>query len=176
MTGRACRAAAVVALLAVVAPGLATATGPGVAGERWREPLARAERALAGGDAREAERAWEESHRAAIRSGSARALIDVAVAHLGIGEAARGRQKAVERARRTLLLALFQARERRDHDSVAAAAEAFAILGDRDIADRAFAVALALAEQKRDALARERIAAMRLRVSGPPPAGPAAER
>lgn len=62
----------------------------------WREPLALAEEALARGDAHEAERAWEEAHRAAIRAGASRGMLELGRAYLSIGEAAHDRATAVE--------------------------------------------------------------------------------
>jgi len=67
------------------------------------------------------------------------------------------------RARRLFREALFQARERRDADGVASAGEAFASIGDHHVALRAFDAALALAERNRDAVTRDRIAALRAR-------------
>lgn len=129
----------------------------------WREALQRAEAALAGGDARGAEQAWDQAYRGAMRVRTPEALLDVGRAYLRIGEAAHDRRTAVPRARRMFLEAFVQARERRDGDGVAGAGEAFASLGDREIADRAFDVALALATQSRDAAAHDRIAALRAR-------------
>ena len=92
-------------------------------------------------------------------------MLEVGLAYLRIGEAARDRQTAVARARQIFLLALFQARERRDPGVVAAAGEAFASLGDREVADRAFAVAMALAAQNNDTRTREHIAVLRQRLT-----------
>jgi tetratricopeptide (TPR) repeat protein len=129
----------------------------------WREALQRAEAALAGGDARGAEEAWQEAYRAAMRRRAPDALLDLGRAYLLIGEAARNCQTAVARARRIFREALFQARERRDTDGVARAGEAFASIGDHHVALRAFDAALALAERNRDAIARDRIAVLRAR-------------
>ena len=70
----------------------------------------------------------------------------------------RGRQPAVSEARRIFLARSSRhGRARRRH--VALAGEAFAALGDREMADRAFAVALALAARSRDTATPERIVA-----------------
>ena len=129
----------------------------------WQETLQRAEAALAGGDARGAELAWQEAYRAAMRGRAPAALLDLGHAYLRIGEAARDRQTAVIGARRIFLEALVQARERRDAAGVAGAGEAFASIGDHQVALRAFDAALALATQNRDAAARDRITALRAR-------------
>ena len=130
----------------------------------WREPLQRVETALAGGDARGAAHAWEVAYRAAMRARAPEGLLEVGRARLRIGEATRDRQTAVAQARRIFLVALFQARERREPCGVARAGEAFASLGDREVADRAFEVAMALAVRNGDAVVRERIAALRTRL------------
>ena len=111
----------------------------------WREPLSRAEIALANGDMRQAEQAWEEARRAAIRSRTPHGLLEVGVAYLSLGEITRDRQTAVARARQLFLDSLFRARERRDADGIAAAGQAFASLGDCQVARRAHAVAVAMA-------------------------------
>jgi hypothetical protein len=131
----------------------------------WGEPLQRAESLRARGDVPAGEAAWDEAYRAAMRSRVSGGLLDVGRAYLRIGEAARDHGTAVARARRLFLGALFRAREARDPVGVAEAAAAFAGLGDRAVADRAFVVALALAEQDRDPAARNRIAALRGRAS-----------
>ena len=127
----------------------------------WREPLQRAEVALAGGDARGAELAWHDAYRTAMRVRAPEALLDVGRAYLRIGEAAHDRQTAVGWARRLFLEAFVQARERRDSEALASTGEAFAALGDHHVALRAFDAALAT--QPRDAAARNRIAELRAR-------------
>ena len=129
----------------------------------WRQALQRAETALIGGDVRGAEQAWEDAYRVAMRVRTPEALLDVGRAYLRLGDAARDRRTAMPRARRIFLEAFVQARGRRDGDGAARAGEAFASLGDREIADRAFDAALTLASQSRDAAARDRIAALRAR-------------
>lgn len=157
--GRARIAAYLVACLVVGASALA-ASEPGRGRETgWREALERADAALAGGDAREARRHWEEAYRVAVHTRTPEGLLAVGQASLRVGEATRGRQGAVAEARRIFLLALFQARERHDPDGVALAGQAFAGLGDREVADRAFDIALALATRNDDAGARERVTA-----------------
>ncbi len=146
----------IVGALALAAPARGSDGG-------WREPLQRAETALAGGDARGAELAWQDAYRMAMRVRTPEALLDVGRAYLRIGAAARDRQTAVAWARRLFLEAFVQARERRDAEALAAAGEAFASLGDHHVALRAFDAALALATQRRDAAARDRIAALRAR-------------
>ena len=124
-----------------------------------RQALQRADAALAAGDVRVARQAWEEAYQAAVRTRKP----DDGHAYLRIGATGSDRWAAVTRVRRIYLTALFQARERRDAHAVARAGEAFAALGDHEVAERAFDVAMALAIQDRDMLARDRIATLRAR-------------
>lgn len=158
--GRARIAAYLAACLIIGASALA-ASEPGRVRETvWPEALERVNAALAGGDAREARRHWEEAYRDAIRWRTPDGLLAVGQASLRIGEATQDRQSAVSEACRIFLVALFQGRERRDPDGVALAGTAFVGLGDREVADRVFDVALALAARNRDSGARERVNAL----------------
>ena len=129
------------------------------------ELLQRAEVALANGNPRAAHEAWEEAYRKARHARATDELLAVGHAYLRIGEAVRDRSTAVASARQVYLTALLQSRERREAAGVAAAAAAFASLGDREMADRGFAIATAIATDRGDAAARERIAALRTRMT-----------
>ena len=139
--------------------------GSPVPARDWQEPLARAEAALARGDARGAELAWEEAHRAAIRAGASGGMLELGRAYLRIGQAAHDRPTVVTRARRTFLMTLFHARERGDADVVAATGLAFAALGDREVADRAAEIALELSARTRKPEPRGRLAVSESRES-----------
>jgi len=128
-----------------------------------REALQRAEAALAAGDVRGARQAWDEAYQVAMQTRQPDDLLGVGHAYLRIGAAGTDRSATVARARGIYLAALFQARERRDAHAVARAGEAFAALGDHEVAERAFDVAMALAAQRRDAAVHDRIAALRAR-------------
>jgi tetratricopeptide (TPR) repeat protein len=111
----------------------------------WREPLDRAEAALAQGQAQRAERAWEEAQRAVMHPGMPpTGLVNVGLAYLRIGEAAHDRQTAVARARQLFLRALFRARHNRDAQGLTEVSHAFALLGDCEVAERAYAVVLTM--------------------------------
>jgi hypothetical protein len=153
------------AVLVATVPALVLNHSSHAAATDWSEPLRRAEAALSSGNSRAAEQAWGQAYRAAVQARAPEGLLAVGGAYLRIGEAARDRSTAVARARRIFLTALFQARDRRDGAGVAAAAAAFATLGDRDVADRGFAVATALASRHGDAAARERIAVLQAEVA-----------
>lgn len=147
------------AVLVATAPALVGHDPSRAAAADWREPLQRAEAALANGEPSVAQQAWEQAYRAAMQVRTTEGLLAVGDAYLRIGEAARDRATAVASARRIFLTALFQARERRDAPAVAAVAAAFASLGDRDVADRGFEIAAVVANRQGDATARERIGA-----------------
>ena len=147
----------------LVTAALALTWEPPVPARDWREPLARADAALARGDARGSERAWEEGHRAVIRAGASRGMLELGRAYLRIGQAAHDRPTAVTCARWTFLMAMFHARERGDADVDAATGLAFAALGDREVSDRAAEIALELSARKEQARSRERLAASRTR-------------
>jgi hypothetical protein len=118
----------------------------------WPAAIERAREALAAGDAGEARRLWEDAYRDAVPRRTAAGLLAVGHLSLHIGDTKHDR-----------LLALLQAREDRDPDGVALAGRAFADLGDRDVAARAFEIALAIA--KRDVEAHARVTALARRAA-----------
>jgi hypothetical protein len=134
----------------------------------WREPLRRAEVALASGNLSAAHEAWEQAYRTAIHARATDGLRAIGEAYLRIGEAVRDHSTAVASARRIYLTALLQARERRDATAAATAAAAFASLGDREMADRGFAIAMAVATERGDTAGYERIAALQREVTDAP--------
>ena len=129
------------------------------------ELLERAEVALASGEPRAAHEAWEQAYRGAMHARSTEGLLAVGDAYLRIGEAVHDRSTAVASARRIYLMALFQARGRRDAAGVAAVAAAFSSLGDRETASRGFEIATAIATERGDTTALERIAAFQTEVA-----------
>lgn len=154
------------AVLAAIAPALARYDPARATSDGWREQLQQADVAVTSGHPRAAQEAWERAFRVAIQSRTPEALLAVGRTYLRIGEAVRDRSTAAPLARRLFLMALFQARDRRDGLGVAAAAAAFAALGDRDVADRGFDLAIAVATRYGDEPSRARIAALRVRAHG----------
>lgn len=156
--------------LAAIAPALARYDPARAITDGWREPLQQAlqqaEVALTSGHPREAQQAWEQAFRVAIQTRTAEALLDVGRAYIPIGEAVHDRSTAVARARRLFLMSLFRARDRHDGLGVAGAAAAFAALGDREVADRGFDLAIAVATRYGDEAALVRIGALRARGHG----------
>ena len=142
----------------------------------WRDPLRRADTALAEGDAPGAERAWDEAYRLALATSDPYAVIEVGRAYLAIGEAVYDHPMAAARARRIFLSALSLGRGLRNVQAVADAAEALAVLGEHDVAARGFSLAATLARPDRDARVVDRVRAQRDRVLGPPSEEPGALR
>ena len=169
-------AAYLIAMLALSAPVVAgTASSRGTP-TGWPELLERAEVALAGGEPRAAHEAWEQACRGAMHARSTEGLLAVGDAYLRVGEAVRDRFTAVASARRIFLMALFQARGQRDAAGVAAAAAAFASLGDRETASRGFEIATAIATERGDTVALERIAAFQTEVADARQTRPGSQR
>jgi thioredoxin-like negative regulator of GroEL len=133
----------------------------------WRDRLRRADTALSEGDAARAERAWDEAYRLALATSDPYAMIEVGRAYLPIGEVVYDHPMAAARARRIFLSALFLGRGLRNVHAVADSAEALAVLGDHDLAARAFRIAVTLAQRGRDTSALDRITAQRDRVLAP---------
>jgi hypothetical protein len=158
------RIAAYAAALSIVGVTVLVAREPSRGREAsWPAAIERAREALAAGDAGEARRLWEDAYRDAVPRRTAAGLLAVGHLSLHIGDTKHDRPAAVAEARRIFLLALLQAREDRDPDGVALAGRAFADLGDRDVAARAFEIALAIA--KRDVEAHARVTALARRAA-----------
>ena len=135
-------------LAAVIVAG----AGPGVLIDRQQDgvgtrttdvALERLERALERGDGRAAARAWHDAHVSALR-GDWRARVAVGDAALRLRDAGADEQTALARARQDYLAALFVARAARSGEGVIRVAEAFAALGDGELALQSLRVAEAL--------------------------------
>ncbi len=122
-------------------------------GARWRAHLARVDDALAKQDLSGATHACEDAYRAALGSRRWEALVDVGDAYLRIGEAAGSRRGWEARARKSYLNALLRARQEGSVEGVLRAAEAFADLGDREVAEQGLRIAESLAAQDPEARA-----------------------
>jgi hypothetical protein len=117
----------------------------------WDEYLQSMQDALAAGDARAADWALKQAHWAALGSRRWEGMIEV-------GDAAR-RAGSVTAARTAYLTAAYRARRLGSLDGVLSCAEAFAALGDRDVAEQWLGVARDLARPNESALARVRAVA-----------------
>lgn len=133
----------------VVALGHVTAqvpAGPGAAWA-WQDPIRRAERALASQNAEEASRASEDAYRAAMASRQWQGMIEVGDLYLKIGDGKREYSTGTARARTAYLTALFRARRDRALEGVLRVADAFAALGDGDVAEHALRIAAEIADR-----------------------------
>jgi hypothetical protein len=123
----------------------------------WHLHLQKLERALATKDVSAAEVAWQEAYLEAIGSRRWEGLIEVGDAYLRIAELTGGRRNAQSKARRLYLAALFRARNQESWDGIARATEAFAVLGDREMAEQGIRMAERLAAQGREAEPSDRV-------------------
>jgi hypothetical protein len=130
----------------VVALALAVAVAAGVAawGEWQRRPTeirsevkpqANLSGALAAGDVGAAERAWNDAYGAALATDKWSAMAEVGDAALRLANATPAGRRYEAKARQAYLITLFRARNDGSPDGILRAAEAFAALGDWEVAD-----------------------------------------
>lgn len=135
-------------------------------GAPWTAHLERVEAALAQRNVSAAELAWQAAYGEALRSRRWEGMLEVGEASLRIGEVAGTRKLAEAKARQAYLTALFRARQQESLDGVLRTAEAFAALGDREVAEQGVYVAQRLAAARaQDAQARERVRVVAERLS-----------
>lgn len=141
-----------------VQPGAASPTA-------WLDAQQQADQAIALGRFGDAVRAWHEAYAEALVSRQWVAMAEVGDLSVRIGAATGSRTAAEARARECYFSALLRARRDGALDGVLRIAEAFARLGDRDVAEQALDVGAALAERRSpDARARYQHTAERLRM------------
>lgn len=128
----------------------------------WSEHLRAVDAALARGDVRAATSAWREGYGAALTRGGAEGMLQVGHAARRIGVAEGRPDDQAPKARQAYLTALFRARQAGDVDTVLRVADAFAALGDRQVAHAALDVADRLAGSNADAGTRIKAAERRI--------------
>lgn len=120
-----------------------------VAAEATEDPrtlyIRRVDEALAHNDTRAAEAAWRQAYLLAVWSERWEALVEAGDLALQIGQAAGARKAAEPQARQAYLRALVRARAQRSIDGVLRATEAFARLGDREVAEYGLRIAEGMA-------------------------------
>ena len=160
----------VLAAVAEIATGRSRVVSDGSAAEHTRQAaLASVDAALGQNDVATALRSWQDAYELARQSRSWRGLVEAADAHLRIGAAANASAAAAPRAREIYLAALNRARaERSVEGAVQIAAEGFAALGDREVADLALRIATWLASRSGDPAASLRVETARGRVLSRP--------
>ncbi len=114
-------------------------------------------------------RAWHEAYLAALRSRSWKQMLDLGDIALRLGPGPDSMTSSDARARQSYLAAFFQARDRKDLDGLLRTAEAFAMLGDREIAEVALREAGHVATRAWDPRARELVRAVAGRLAADAP-------
>jgi hypothetical protein len=124
--------------------------------------LSAVDTALANGDVNRATRALSAAYQSALGSRRWQGMVAYGDAALRVAAASGARQPGIEQARRAYLLALFRARGEGSLDGALAAAQSFAALGDREVANACLTVAGKLARTGAD---RARVREMTARVN-----------
>ncbi len=136
--------------------------------EEWKARLASLDRALGANDIDTATQTWRDAYGAALGSRRWEPMFAVGQAALRIGGAPGSTKGRDEKARQCYLMALFRARQQKSVEGVLLVAEAFADLGDVEVASRAIHMAGALTRRHSDdGQAPERAASIRDRLRSP---------
>lgn len=149
----------VASLLAIGAPAVAAlgADARPSADPPWTAPLRAADEALQANNPRRAARELQTAYLAALASRKWEGMMAVGDAARRVGEAAGAPKDTLPRARRAYLTAVLRARAEASLEGVLRAAEAFAALGDRTVAEQSLRVAHELAQRHQDAAALARV-------------------
>jgi hypothetical protein len=123
----------------------------------WTVHLRRSNEALRLQDTKTARQHLHEAYWAARGRLSWEGMLDVGDAYLRIGEVTRGREPAKAKARSLYMEALLRAHSQGSLDGVLRAGEAFAALGDHEVASQAIRIAEGLAAEGRDPYAPARV-------------------
>lgn len=158
--------AATLALAVLALPAMARREPPAAASVDWRRHIQRVDDALAVQNVKAAVEAWREAYGAALQSLRWEGMVEVGDTYLQIGDWLDFRRAFVGDSRASYLVALFRARQERSLDGILRSAEAFAALGDRDIAERCLQLAEHLVAQGPDPEARARVSAFAERWAG----------
>ena len=118
------------------------------------------------GDLATARAAWDDAYRSLRRTRDWQGMAALGDAALEVASASGARQPWDADARQAYLGALFRARAEASLDGVLRATDAFATLGDRDIAEEGLRIAELVALRTGTAEARHRVLAHRSRFGG----------
>ncbi len=130
----------------------------------WVGAIRGMDEALARGDVRAALKAREDARLAALGSWGWEGPILVGDATLRLAQSTGLRHALEPAARRAYVFALFRARRQGSLDGVLRVTEAFAVLGDSDMARKGFVIANGLAVTSREPQALERVRAFEERL------------
>ena len=123
----------------------------------WTAHIETMDKALTANDTDESIRAWRRAYSAALSHPSWLGLFTVATASLRVGTLPSLARSAAAMARETYWIAFFRARQQRSLTGVRRTAEAFAVLGDRDAAERCVRVAEGLESSAGDSAEMDRL-------------------
>lgn len=132
----------------------------------WGEFVERVDQALAARDTNRAEVAAHNAYATALGRQAWPGLVASGDAYLRIGEVTGIRTVARAKARHAYLSAFFRARSQASVEGVVRSADAFAALGDRQVAAQCLKTAERLANASHDGRSRERVAALAERMAG----------
>ena len=123
----------------------------------WATRVAVVDQALAVNDPILAAVAWRDANVSARASGEWNGMVGVGDAYLRLRASRGDTREAAAKARESYLIALARARRSGDVDGVLRSAQAFAMLGDRELTARATGIAEHLATGRSDAAIHERV-------------------
>jgi hypothetical protein len=132
----------------------------------WTHHVRQVNEALAREDTRAAELAWREVYALALRGQRWEDLLEAGHLYLRMGEAAEARRLAEPQARDAYLRAMVRARAAGSVEGVLRATEAFARLGDREVAEHGLRIAERMAAQARAGRVDDRSLAFGVRPVG----------
>jgi len=136
------------------------------AGAAWARYVRDVDQALAANDIGRAVRALQEAHVAALGSRGWEGLVQVGAAAVRVGQATDNQTAGIRKARQAYLEAMMRARGLGSVDGVLTAAEAFAMLGDRDVAENGLRMAEGMAGRSAGPETTTRLEALRERLAG----------
>jgi hypothetical protein len=128
---------------------------------QWRASLRTMNEALRQKNPRAAEMAWRDAYGAALASRDWEPMLEAGAAYLRIAEVAGTPAARYPKARTAFLAAFYRARQQDSLKGVLRAAEAFARLGDREVAAQCLTVAEGMAARGGDPQAQARVRALR---------------
>lgn len=133
----------------------------------WAVPVSKVDEALAQKNVSAAEEAWLDAFVSALRSQRWEGLVEVGDAYVRLGKLAGFHTASETKARRIYSAALFRARQQGSLDGVLRVTEAAAALGARDVTEQGLRIADDLAARAPDPRIRDRVRALKERLTAP---------
>jgi hypothetical protein len=132
----------------------------------WRTFIAQVDQALATRDVSVAERAAHDAYTTALTGREWDGLVAAGDAYVRVGDTSRTPDVGRAKARQAYLAAFFRARSEKSLEGVARSAQAFADLGDREVAAQCLKTAEALVASRGDAGERAIVNGLAERLAG----------